>query len=438
MSEPRDGCHAPMTFPYNMGVLLAVNAVADAYLVLDGPGCSFYRGMMIHGRHDWASTLLSVTGHHRFQFCGVSADSIATSYELKVREVIRKVGELPHAKAVLVTSLPMCTVAGTDYGRLLNAELKRKPGLVVPARALAGGWLDGYAATLDTLAEGLDLAGGRPRAGDVAVVGYFMDRGEGEHRGNVAELGRLCRGLGLRLVSTWLSGSTVSGLKRVRHARTIISLPHGRRAAAILARRVKAGLVEMDLPFGLAGTEAWVRRLGAALGRKRQAEAFIDKELGRAAARLEWVVPFSFLNRKVVFIGDPHLARGMAELCSEVGASLEAAFLTGRPEAAASNGRKGGRRPAQAAWEVEPHTALVRRRWDELSRRGVDLLVGNTDAFSLLKPGCACVEFGYPSISHHVLRDEPYLGFEGAVGFYQRMMNSLASPNHSPPPRGGE
>lgn len=63
-----EGLHAPLSFPYNLGVLLALNAVSDAYLVLDGPGCSFYRGMMIHGRHDWSSTLLSADGWHRFQF----------------------------------------------------------------------------------------------------------------------------------------------------------------------------------------------------------------------------------------------------------------------------------------------------------------------------------------------------------------------------------
>ncbi len=98
-----------IVFPYNIGVVLAVNAIPDATLVLDGPGCSFYRAMVVHGRHDWTSSLLSCDGNHRFQYAGVNVNAVATDCEAIIRDAIVKVAALPRCGVVFATSLPMCT-----------------------------------------------------------------------------------------------------------------------------------------------------------------------------------------------------------------------------------------------------------------------------------------------------------------------------------------
>jgi nitrogenase molybdenum-iron protein alpha/beta subunit len=402
-----------LAYPHTLGVYLAVNAVPDAYLVMDGPGCAFYRAMTVHGRHDWASTLLSCDGRHRVQYAGVDANTIASDYEGRLREAVRGVASAPEPGVVLLGSMPICTLAGTQHERILREEKGDKPGAVVPGRSLGGDWLDGYEDALCALAASMDFSGAKPGSRSVAVVGHLMDRCEGDQSGNAAELRRLCRGLGLDPVTVWLSGESYAGLREVRRARAVISLPHGRRAAAWLARRLKAGLVETGLPVGLEATQAWLRKVAKALGRERTAEAFIRSELERVVPRFEWAVPASFLGRKAVFAGDPHLHEGLAGLCEDLGIRLEAAFLNG----------KGGSRGEGVI--SQPSVECMKAEWERLAAGGVDLLIGNSDALAVLKPGCAWVELGYPSVRTHFLREEPTLGFEGFAHLADRMANAL-------------
>ncbi|MFH2204903.1 MAG: nitrogenase component 1 [Elusimicrobiota bacterium] len=404
-----------LTFPHNVGVVLAVNALPDVYLVLDGPGCSFYRAMQVHGRHDWTSTLLSCTGYHRFQYAGISANTIATDSAEMIGDVIRRTAALDACGALLVTALPMCTIAGTDYDRLLRAARSKKPGFVIKGTSLSGNWLDGYEAVLQTLASGMDLSGGRRRKNDVAIIGHFMDRGEGDQRGNLAELKRMCAALDLNPVAIWPSGVSYERLREVRRASTIISLPHGRRAAATLAKRLRAKLVDTELPFGLRGTQSWLRKVAAATGRKAAAEAFIENELDRITPRLEWAVPFAFLHKKIVFQGDPHLLDGLRGACEDLGMRLAAAYLSGRRPA-------GGQ--AAAGVHYEPHVSELRADWANRAA-DTDLFIGNTDALSMLKPDGAWMEFGFPSVWTHFLKDEPYLGCNGFIAFADRMNQAL-------------
>ena len=47
-----------INFPFMHGLYLGINAVRDAYLLVDGPNCSFFKAEHIHGGHDFNSTLL--------------------------------------------------------------------------------------------------------------------------------------------------------------------------------------------------------------------------------------------------------------------------------------------------------------------------------------------------------------------------------------------
>ncbi|MEE8424465.1 MAG: nitrogenase component 1 [Elusimicrobiota bacterium] len=413
-----------IVFPYNIGVVLAVNAIPDAYLVLDGPGCSFYRAMVVHGRHDWTSTLLSSDGHHRFQYAGVNVNAVAADCEAMVRDAIAKVAALPRCAVVLVTSLPMCTVASTDYGRVLREAAAKKPHALVAGSSLSGNWFAGYAATLEAIAQQMDLSGARPAKNKVAIVGNFMDRGEGDHRGNIKEFARLLEALGLELVSCWPSGAPYERLRDLRRAGTLISLPYGRKAAAVLAQRLKVRLIETEVPFGLEASAAWLRKIAKALGKERAAERFIDGELGRIVPRLEWVVPYAFLNKRIVFVGDPHLVRGLRSIAEELGARVSGAFLTGpAPE-------KNLKDPAIV---YVPRVSELRAAWRDLEARdGVDLLISHTDGIAMLKPSGAAMEFGFPSVWTHSLREEPFLGFAGYIAFVDRMANTLTQQRGRP------
>lgn len=407
----------PMTFTFNYGVMVAVNAISDAYGIIDGPGCSTYRSYMVHGRHDWNSTMLSCTGYHRLQYAGVSAHTIAGDTEGMMREVVHKTGALKHSGVVLITALPMCTITGPDYKRIA-AEIET-PAFEIAERSIDGDWFEGFATALYALADGMELKGGGKNKRNVAIVGNFMDRCEGDHLGNLSEFKRMCAALGLNLVSIWPSGGSYKDLQEVRHAGTILSLPYARKAARRLAERLKSDLIETDVPFGLQATQDWMRAVAKPLGRSKEAEAFIDKELERVVPRLEWVIPYAFINKKLVFSGDPYLLNGIRGICEELGMRLSGAYLTGR-------------KPADAAdlpnAFYEPRITQFKEGWAKhLANGEADILIANTDALSITKPDIPWLEFGFPSIWTHSLAEEPFLGFNGFLTFAGRLAKAMTS-----------
>ena len=417
-----DRFRVPMNFPWLMGVYLGVNAIPDAYAVVDGPDCALYKAHFIHGRHDWNSTLLDVGGHHRIAFTNVCARGVVKDHDDIVARHLLALDALPGAGLVLATALPMCSVTGTDYGRIIRdhrAQL-HKPALEVRPSSLLGDWLDGYEAVLGALARGLEPGRVRKRRDSVVLVGYLMDRNEADHLGNLAELRRMLGALGLDLVSVWLGGEPVASLRRAAEAELVVSLPYGRRAARALARATGARLVEADLPFGLPRTASFVRRLAKAVGRTERAEAFLDGELKRVVPRLRQALPQLFLHRRAAFVGDPYLLEGFCDIADDCGMTMTGAIVTGRA------GHGGGREGLQVLHEPPEEGAAALRVLDD-----AELVVGSRATRGLLAEAGppprhpAWVEFGFPSYEHHALLERPFLGCNGVLALVERMADCL-------------
>lgn len=412
--------------PYLYGTLLAVNAISDAYFLGDGPDCIRSKGEQIHGRHDLFSTLMSSRGEHRVHYTGLTVFNIARNLESEIAAGLERIASRPACGAVFMGSMPMCTIAGTDYARIVREVFAdgRKPAFALPSQAgLCGDWLDGYGAVLEAVAAGMDLAPAAPRAENVAVVGHLMGRNEGDHKGNVRELERILRALGLEPVSIWLSGGDYESLRAARRAGAVIAFGHGRKAAAILGKRLGVKVVDAELPFGLAATKRFVESLGREFGRQEAAEAFLRRELDEAVPALEWVVPHAFLGRRFAFAGDPHYACAFAEMIEELGGELAGMILLGGSRHLSAADRSA--LEARPRTLFEPMQSGLGPGWLGLERRDADLLVGTTMAIEYLKPRTSWLEFGYPSDYTHFLRDEPFLGFRGAVGFCSRLANEV-------------
>jgi len=414
-----------ITIPYLQGAYLAFNAVPDVYFLGDGPGCLFAKAEQIHGRHDLLSTLLSCDSGHRIQHTGVNVFTMAGDCEGQIAASLKQMAAAPGCGAVFLGGMPMCSIAGTDYARVMREALSasRKPSFVLTPPAGAWDWLDGYAGVLEALAAGMELGRPKPAARSVALVGYLMDRNEGEHRGNLRELERMLRAMGLDPVSIWLSGRPYRELREVRRAGTVISLPHGRKAGRILAKRLGARLIEAGLPFGLEGSRRFMELLGGEFGREAAARRFIAAELDAAAPRLAWSVPHAFLNRRFAFAGDPHYAVGFVEQIEALGGRVSALLLTADPRhLTAAQKQELERRPTTA---FQPLPSAVEKLWKALARGEADLIVGNGLVFRELKPGLRWMEFGFPSECTHFLHDEPFLGFRGALAFLSRVANEV-------------
>jgi nitrogenase molybdenum-iron protein alpha/beta subunit len=423
MSQDRaDDFTERQNYPFMVGVYLAVNAISDAFLLVDGPDCAHMKTQYVQGNHDWLSTLTDISGFHRVANTALHPFQMARSREANLVDRLARMAAHPPAGVVMVTPMPMAAITGVDYERLARqaaANGGTTPVVSIPGRSLSGDWLSGYAAALSSLAK--HIGDPAPEPGCVALVGYLMDRNEGDHRANLRDIEELLRGLDLELVSVWLSGKRFEDLRAVRRASLIVSLPYGRRAARLLSRRLGVPVLETGLPFGLDGTARWVREVARATGREKLADRLIERELDRVIPPLEWVVPVVFLHRTVSFIGDPFFLEGFLDLTTELGCRHGPMMVTARADHAPALAER-----ADALRLVfEPTRKQMMEHLEPIHHNEVDLVVTNSTGSHLMGGSTPVMEIGYPSFFTHALYARPFLGFDGALAFIDSMGNAL-------------
>jgi nitrogenase molybdenum-iron protein alpha/beta subunit len=412
-----------VSWSYLLGVYVAINAVEDLYLLVEGPDCIHMKTQFVQGNHDWLSTLTSVSGFHRVANTALHPVHMAASREAPVRESLMRMAVHPATGGLVLGSMPMAFITGLDYEGVCREvqDATGKEVFHVPGKSLSGDWLDGYGETLLAMARRIELDGGSPHPDRVAIVGHLFDRNEGDQRSNVRDLRGLFSAMGLDVTSVWLEGRRFQDLKGVKDAGTILSFPYGRKAARWLARRTGARLLECELPFGPLATSRLLRQVGAALGREQQAEAVIHGELARIAPSLEWVVPYLFQGRRIGFVGDPWLARGVGETARLLGAHLSWAAVTNRPAHCKGLAEELGEATRLLCW---PRYRQIRRFMHDMPDSfRADVIVTNTFGLGILD--APAIEFGCPSLYTHALYDRPFLGFQGFLAFTDSLMNAL-------------
>ncbi|MCB9756235.1 MAG: hypothetical protein H6713_40465 [Myxococcales bacterium] len=434
--RPGEAFSIPYRIPFQVGLFMAINAIADAYAIIDGPDCLYRKAEWIHGRHDARSTLLDAGGRHRVVPTLVNSEAVVTSDGREVARRVKRVAQLDDVGVAVICSMPHVTIIGTQYDRLIG-ELQPSlsfPLLEVLGRSLDGDWVDGYADTLEALAAAVELRGRAPEDDQVAIIGYLMDRGEEDHQGNLRELARMIEALGLRLRSVWLSGTRYEALAEAGDAGTLLALPYGRKAARTLARRTGARVIDIDAPFGLQATRAMLRALGRATDRVEAAERFIAREQARLIPRLEWIVPHYFTGRRVAFAGDPQMLAGFHELATELGMIVDfmAASARARDELPAVD-------DAHTITLYAPPESTLTRILADTTRDGLELLIGDSLAHNAVRSTKLLgLHFGFPCFQRHALFDSPFLGFNGWMWMLDAIANAIDlvhQRQHAPPER---
>lgn len=407
------------SIPYQLGPLLAANAVKDSCLVIDGLNCVMSKVDFLSGNHDIYSTLLSHDGDHRV-LCTMSCPlPQKDNPEKALAALLSSMAGDGRFPVILLTGLPFLKLAGMDYEGLAAGIAGKSKVIDIPPVSLDADWLEGYELSLEALARALPERKARRKKRSVAVVGLLFDRNEGDQAGNISELGRLLRLCGLDPVCFFPSGGAFAELGRALEADVVVSLPYGRRAAAEIARRSGATLLETGLPLGLRGTSGWLAAVMAAAGLK-PALPPAAAELERAAARAIAPLLEALQHRNAVFAGDPHLFEAFGAFARELRLRVPLALLDSahRPLARETL-------PPRALFS--PDTAEAKAAVLDLKDYDkADLLVGNafarTEVFAKNTP---FTEFGFPSYGYHCLNEEPFLGFAGARNLAGRLFSSL-------------
>jgi nitrogenase molybdenum-iron protein alpha/beta subunit len=423
----REDFSQPLRAPFLIGVYLATNAIPDAYTIVDGPDCLFFKSEYIHGKHDIRSTLLDVFDQHRIVLTNVNVANVAKSHGDAVLRKIKQVDGLPTSSVIFVSSLPMVTIIGTQYDTLVReAQPETRARLIdCPGRSLQGDWLTGYSDVLVALAANIDVSGGAPDPKKVAIVGHLMDRTEGDHTGNVRELERIVAALGLDLVTVWLGNQPYAHLCEIRDAGTILAFPLGRKAARTIAARTGATVVDVQVPFGLARTRRLIDRLAKATGTEATAAELVTAELGAIVPLVEWVIPHLFVGKKLGFSAQPDLLGGFVQIAEELGA--EVVHLSAPSSEQHLLEDLSAESEAAPPVLFQPKTRAVEAEVARLTHAGIDLMLCNSDLRPAANriPRCTTLEFGFPSFFDHALAERPFLGFRGWISFVDRMANAL-------------
>lgn len=405
--------------PFQIGVYLGVNAVNDAALVSDGPNCAVPKAEFIYGNHDANSTLFSPYGFHRIFYTMSHPLRQQGNPEERIEAVLSVLARSGHYGIVLVTGLPFQALAGMDYEGMTSAMKEPVPVTSIPPKSLEYDWLEGYALTLKAFAAALPAVHKKKeiRRNTVAVAGYFFDRNEGDHRGNIAEMKRLLSMCGLELVSVFPDGGSFSGLSAALDAEYVVSMPYGRSAAEIIAGNSGAELIETGLPAGFRGTLEWLEKICAAAGIKVPEAVYAEERKSRE----QYLRVASVLRHKpVLYAGEPHLFGALRGFLKEIGMRPDYAVFDCAPVKLQN--------PAEHVL-FSPSTEQV---WNFVSSlKGFDrpaVMIGGSFAVSEgFAKGIPYIELGFPSYSRHCFTEEPFLGFRGALNLTAMLLNSQLS-----------
>ncbi|OGR47825.1 MAG: hypothetical protein A2X37_05110 [Elusimicrobia bacterium GWA2_66_18] len=314
-----------LRLPFLNGVYVAVDAISDSYLIVDGPYCVFTKAEMQYC-HNLRCRLLPPIGYRRVVHTGQiqreEVQSLSADRSGLVERIFADVCAQPDAGIVLSTAFDFHELVGFPLKEISRRHAGATSALVchVPSRSLGGTWLDGYALTCAALAEAVTLRPGRGRQDAVAIVGHLQDRDEPDAAGNLRELKRLLGAIGLRVTSVWLSGGGRAELEAAERAGLVVSMPYAREAARIVARRLGVSLCEVDLPLGLSATEDFLLKIAARVGRRARAKAFIKAESAAAVRDTEAHVLRLLAGRGVLILQeDSQMEARLRELSVDLG-----------------------------------------------------------------------------------------------------------------------
>jgi len=406
------------------GVLLSAGAVADAYLIYAGGACVNERMHQVYLAHDYAQNLLEAGATPRL-IPTFTDDAMVPLGAVKVIEQTpAQLQSKVEPGVILLAELSMVTIAGDD---LESVATSLRPSTSAPVVAAATPRLtrdhsDAFRVILKGLAQQLPDAAfsGGTVEDRVAVIGYFCERGEGDHIGNILEMARSLKSLDLEPTAPWLCGGCDADLAAAARASVLLALPSGRQAAQSLAARSGATVLDIDLPVGFTGTSQWLRTVAAACGREEKAEAFIGQELAEAVPRLDWVVSRHLAGRRIALnlLMDWHQPVNTM-VTDDFGMDVVASLVRNR-------GEEGGDSLEENS---DPSVRLLNQQISQvIDRAGLDVIVGSTWERNALHEGAArlpFVEFGYPMLDRHFLAPTPHLGYRGVLTWADRFTAAL-------------
>ncbi len=411
--------NTPIT--YLVWVLLWVNAIKDSYLWMDSPDCFFFKNDFVQWNHDITSRLRQADGNHKILSTISNANNVIWNRNDKFIKTMKMMAEKDFVKQIFVSSMPMNQIIWTDYDWIIS-EVKSqlvldKPIFNIPSRSMTDCWLEWYSDLLFSLAKNINIEWWNQKKENIAIVWNLFDRGEWDCIGNVNELRRIIEWLWLNIISIWLDWWKYEDILKIKDAWTIISLPYGRKAAKKLAVRLNVDLLELDLPFWLDKTWEFIRDIWRHFHIMDKSEEFIKRELMEfnKIDIIKWVIPHTFIWKKISFYGDPYLLNWIIDLSKTLWFELGKIFVHWEEKHFQNNKNIDISNLDISYWLNQKNNLA-----------DIDLFILNSHHHHLWKDSwIKKMQFWFPSYDYHVYTYEPYYGCKWALIFINRMANIL-------------
>jgi nitrogenase molybdenum-iron protein alpha/beta subunit len=278
------------------------------------------------------------------------------------------------------------------------------------------GWL---LRCLEFIGRKISLRNDARTPGCAGVVGYFLDRNEGDHFGNIDEFERIFSLLGVQLVSTWLSSSDIAKLSKIDEAEVIYFFKGFRSVATKIASRTGAKIVEISMPIGLSASADFMRSIATFSLNQANIDALVLRESSRYFEIYNRLVRDIFLGKTFGYVGDPFLASGLFPFLSQAGAFIGDCCLLAREE---------------QCKEIIDSKMVSGRLYFEPKRGEIDFskhdyIITNSYGREFCLGKGVVIEIGFPSFSRHCFCNTPYVGYAGLLPFLELFYNSVSEYN---------
>ncbi len=414
------------------GVSVGVHAIPDAFLLMHtGVGCKYKAASQI-ANHDWQRH-----PNRREGWTEVGDRALIEGSAGRIGPYARSWAARRDPGVMVMVTSTFLEMTGEDFsGAVRSAERDLDcPILQIATPGFDGDLYAGFARLVAAVAGQVDWTAQQTRADEVGLLGYFFDRYEADHLGNLQQLRFLLNGIGLKLGPVLLSGRPYPDLLRIARSGHLLRLPYMAPVGPALAAACPRPIHEVDLPFGLSGTAAWLRAVARSTGidNTTRLERFIQAQIEHARPELAKVSD-RFRGLPVALFAETPLAAGLCCLLLEMGlrprlVGLRDATLGGRPAFEATVERAGLEVPAGLEILEHPSLLQVSAKLERGARAGeLGLVIGSAVERNLMERergrAGAFIEIGFPSTHFHATRAEPFMGFGGAVAFAQRVINT--------------
>ena len=413
------------------GAIFAIEGVADAAVVLNGPtGCKFYHSAISDSQFprdvDYDPLRYSQRcffGQPRVPATYLDGDDYVFGSSPKLDEVLAAVGDMGWGLVAVVNS-PGAALIGDDLGRLMDGRLAGTPHFAIESTGFSGDFGDGFQAAVGRMLDVLDLPEAGRLPASVNVLGLSLDQKYFDN--NYATLRELLALAGVEVISALGATDSLATIRRARQAAlNVVVCPE---TGLKTARKLEAEwgtpylLPAQGQPIGFSAAEGLLVEVAGLLG--TDAGPALD-ESGRARARA-----YLQLSRYSSLLGLPKGA--LYSVRAQASAALPlASWLSGYlgmiPAAIeVMGGEDGGCLEALRAY-LAP-LGLEGALGKPAAETPTELLLADGDTIAasrLLGQRAACIEISNPALSYLDVTRKQLYGPEGALLLLEQIMNGL-------------